>query len=64
MSIQSNFRAEDMLGTSKPKIEKSAPKYVAPAPVITPVVADPVASIVDEIENTTSTSVEEPLTES
>jgi hypothetical protein len=36
MSIQTNFRAQDMLGNAKPEVKKAAPaprKFEAPKPV-------------------------------
>lgn len=42
MSVQTNFRAQDMLGVAKPVVKKAAPKYVAPAPKAEPVVVAPV----------------------
>jgi hypothetical protein len=38
MSIQTNFRAQDMLGVKKPVAKKATPKYVAPTPKVEPVV--------------------------
>jgi hypothetical protein len=52
MSIQTNFRAEDMLGTPKAaakvaaKVAPKAPKYVAPKPEPVAVVED--APVVEE----------------
>ena len=61
MSIQTNFRAQDMLGTEKPKVKKAAPapKAAAPAPKVEPVVVEPVA--VEEVVEIKAqeTSVEE-----
>ena len=43
MSIQTNFRASDMLGAAKPEVKKAAPaprtfQAPTPAPVVEPVV--------------------------
>ncbi len=48
MSIQTNFRAQDMLGVAKPVVKKAAPKYVAPAKKVEPAVVEPVA-VVEEV---------------
>lgn len=50
MSIQTNFRAQDMLGVAKPKAKKAAPapRVTAPAPKVEPVV-EPVA-VVEEVK--------------
>jgi hypothetical protein len=32
MSVQTNFRAQDMPGAKKPEVKKATPKYVAPTP--------------------------------
>lgn len=37
MSFQTNFRAQDMLGTKKPVVKKAAPKYVPPVVKTEPV---------------------------
>jgi hypothetical protein len=51
MSIQTNFRAQDMLGTEKPIAKKAAPapRVAAPAPKVEPVVVEPVVAEVEEI---------------
>lgn len=51
MSIQTNFRAQDMLGTEKPVAKKAAPapRVAAPAPKVEPVVVE---SVVAEVEET------------
>lgn len=54
--IQTNFRAEDMIGAAKPEVvavAKPAPalkgtKAAKPAPVVAPVVEEPVA-VVEEV---------------
>lgn len=58
MSIQTNFRAQDMLGVAKPKAKKAAPapRTFAPAPKPEPVV-EPVA-VVEEVK-AEETSTEE-----
>jgi hypothetical protein len=50
MSIQTNFRAQDMLGVAKPAKKKAAPapRVTAPAPKPEPV-AEPVA-VVEEVK--------------
>jgi hypothetical protein len=50
MYIQTNFRAQDMLGVAKPKPKKAAPapRATAPAPKPEPVV-EPVA-VVEEVK--------------
>lgn len=50
MFIQTNFRAQDMLGVAKPKAKKAAPapRVTAPAPKLEPVV-EPVA-VVEEVK--------------
>ncbi len=50
MSIQTNFRAQDMLGVAKPAPKKAAPapRVFAPAPKPEPVV-EPVA-VVEEVK--------------
>jgi hypothetical protein len=58
MSIQTNFRAQDMLGVAKPVVKKAAPKYVAPAKKVEPVVVEPVA-VVEEVVVAEETSTEE-----
>ncbi len=40
--IQTNFRAQDMLGTAKPAVVVEAPKKVAPKKVAAPVVEETV----------------------
>lgn len=48
MSIQTNFRAQDMLGVAKPaKKAAPAPRVFTPAPKVEPVVVEPV--VVEEI---------------
>jgi hypothetical protein len=56
MSIQTNFRAQDMLGVAKPVVKKAAPKYVAPAPKVEPVVVEKpvVEDVVVEAEETST----------
>ena len=64
MSIQTNFRAQDMLGAEKPVVKKAAPapRAAAPAPKVEPVVVEPVAVI--EVEDiVTAPAVEETSTE-
>ena len=58
MSIQTNFRAQDMLGVAKPVVKKAAPKYVAPAPKVAPVVVEP-AAVEDVVVEAEKTSTEE-----
>lgn len=59
MSIQTNFRAEDMLGIPKPEVKKSAPRYVAPAPVVEPVVVvEPVAVVEDVVREEETSEAE------
>jgi hypothetical protein len=51
MSIQTNFRAQDMLGVAKPtKRVAPAPRIAPPAPVVEPVVVtpEPAVSVVEE----------------
>lgn len=50
MSIQTNFRAQDMLGVAKPKAKKAAPapRITAPTPKVEPVV-EPVV-VVEEVK--------------
>lgn len=48
MSVQTNFRAQDMLGVAKPVVKKAAPKYVAPAAKVEPVVEDVVVVEAEE----------------
>jgi len=52
MSIQTNFRAQDMLGIEKPAVKKAAPapRVSAPAPKVEPVVVEPVVVEVKETE--------------
>ena len=56
MSIQTNFRAQDMLGTAKPATKAApAPAKKAPKPVAkveAPVVEAPVVEVVAEAEPT------------
>lgn len=64
MSIQTNFRAQDMLGNAKPAVKKAAPapRAAAPAPKVEPVVVEPV--VVAEVEEiVTASAVEETSTE-
>jgi len=65
MSVQTNFRAQDMLGAAKPEPKKAAfvPRVStpAPAPVVAPVVVEPAVSIVEETEE--APAVEETSTE-
>jgi hypothetical protein len=54
MSIQTNFRAQDMLGTAKPAPKAAPAKKVAPKPapkVEAPVVEAPVVEVVAEAES-------------
>lgn len=47
--IQTNFRAEDMLGTNKPaKKAAPAPQVSAPAPRPEPIIVEPVVSVAQE----------------
>ena len=49
MSIQTNFRAQDMLGAAKPaKKAAPAPRVSAPAPRPEPIVVEPAVSVVEE----------------
>lgn len=51
MSIQTNFRAQDMLGVAKPtKKAAPAPRIVTPAPRVEPVVvaSEPAIFVVEE----------------
>lgn len=51
MSIQTNFRAQDMLGVARAtKKAAPAPRIVTPAPRVEPVVVapEPVVSVVEE----------------
>ena len=49
MSIQTNFRAQDMLGAAKPaKKAAPAPRVSAPAPKPEPIVVEPAVSVVEE----------------
>jgi uncharacterized protein YbjT (DUF2867 family) len=50
MSIQTNFRAQDMLGAEKPVAKKTAPapRVAAPTPKVEPVVVEPVVAEVEE----------------
>ncbi len=53
MSIQTNFRAQDMLGTAKPEPKAAPAKKVAPKPaskVEAPKVEVPVVEVVTEAE--------------
>jgi hypothetical protein len=61
MSIQTNFRAQDMLGTEKPKAKKAAPapRAAAPAPKVEPVVVEPVAVVEDTVESPAEITTEE-----
>jgi hypothetical protein len=43
--IQTNFRAEDMLGTAKPAVVVEAPKKVAPKKAAAPVVEETVVVV-------------------
>jgi hypothetical protein len=50
MSVQTNFRAQDMLGAAKPtKKAAPAPRVSAPAPRPEPIVIEPAVSVVEEI---------------
>lgn len=60
MSIQTNFRAQDMLGVAKPAAKKAAaPKYVPPVKKVEPVVSEPVVVVEEVVE----VKAEEPSTE-
>jgi hypothetical protein len=61
MSIQTNFRAQDMLGVEKPKAKKAAPapRVSAPAPKAEPVVVEPVAVVEETVEAPVEAPVEE-----
>ena len=48
MSVQTNFRAQDMLGAAKPAKKAAAPRVSAPAPKPEPVVVEPAVSVVEE----------------
>ena len=49
MSVQTNFRAQDMLGVAKPaKKAAPAPRVSAPAPKPEPIVVEPAVSVVEE----------------
>ena len=49
MSIQTNFRAQDMLGAAKPaKNAAPAPRVSAPAFRPEPIVVEPAVSVVEE----------------
>ena len=49
MSIQTNFRAQDMLGAARPaKKAAPAPRVSAPAPRPEPIVVEPAVSVVEE----------------
>lgn len=49
MSIQTNFRAQDMLGAAKPaKKAAPAPRIATPAPRVEPIVVEPAGSVVEE----------------
>lgn len=49
MSVQTNFRAQDMLGVAKPaKKAAPAPRVSAPAPKPEPIVIEPAVSVVEE----------------
>lgn len=54
MSVQTNFRAQDMLGAAKPETKAAPAKKVAapkPAPVVeAPVVEAPVVEVAPEAE--------------
>lgn len=59
MSIQTNFRAQDMLGVAKPAVKKVTPKYVAPVVKVEPVVVEPAVSVVYEVEDSPTKSAED-----
>ena len=63
MSIQTNFRAQDMLGTAKPEpkvVATPAKKAVKPAPKVeAPVVEAPVVEVVAEAELVADVVIEE-----
>jgi len=62
MSIQTNFRAQDMLGAAKPaKKAAPAPRVSAPAPTPEPIVVEPAVSVVEETVE--APAVEETSTE-
>ena len=50
MSVQTNFRAQDMLGVAKPAPKKAAPapRVSAPAPMPEPIAVEPAVSVVEE----------------
>ena len=49
MSVQTNFRAQDMLGVAKTaKKAAPAPRVSAPAPAPEPIVIEPAVSVVEE----------------
>jgi hypothetical protein len=53
MSVQTNFRAEDMLGTAKPEakpVVKPAAKPARVAPVVEPVAVPVVEDVVEAVE--------------
>lgn len=52
MSVQTNFRAQDMLGNEKPVEKKAAPaaRVAAPAPKVEPVVAAEVVAVEEIVE--------------
>ena len=63
MSVQTNFRAQDMLGVAKPAPKKAAPapRVSAPAPTPEPIVVEPAVSVVEETVE--APAVEESSTE-
>lgn len=60
MSIQTNFRAQDMLGVKKPVVKKAAPKPVTPVRKVEPVVA-PEAVVTPELVQDPVTDEKNPL---
>lgn len=62
MSVQTNFRAQDMPGSARPVVKKAAPKYVAPKPEpvveVAPVVVEDVVEEEVVVEDDTATEAE------
>lgn len=63
MSIQTNFRAQDMLGVAKPAVKKAPSRNTAPAAKPEPVVIESVGSVKDETETVLAEPIEEISTE-
>lgn len=62
MSVQTNFRAQDMLGVAKPaKKAAPAPRVSAPAPTPAPepIVVEPAVSVVEETIEAPAPTVDE-----